>query len=158
MEIHFADKDQTCISVLCLKKDAEVVEEALRSIGFARPALGVSGLPSGEMERMEAAVREKHGRIGQLIKEIEDFAGIRKDLEITADYYRNRADKYQLLGKLPQSKNVYFISGYVPAKTSFPYLPADSPSVHLLSLPSNSAGFHGRAQSRHNMFCSRISF
>ncbi len=118
VEIHFADKDQTCISVLCLKKDAEAVEEALRSIGFARPALGVSGLPSGEMERMEAAVREKHGRIGQLIKEIEDFAGIRKDLEITADYYRNRADKYQLLGKLPQSKNVYFISGYVPAKTA----------------------------------------
>ena len=38
----------------------------------------------------------------------------RQNLKFTADYFRMRADKYEVLGKLPQTENVFFISGYVP--------------------------------------------
>lgn len=111
-----ADRAQTCLAALCLTRDKEAVEEALRSVGFARPSLGMAGLPSQEMERLERAVEEKRRKIDQLSKGIEDYAGARKDLQLTADYYRDRAEKYRLLGRLPQTKNVFFISGYVPAK------------------------------------------
>ncbi len=34
----------------------------------------------------------------------------------TADDYRVRAEKYEVLGKLPQSERAFFITGYAPAK------------------------------------------
>ncbi len=116
VNVFYTDRAQTCLSVVCLKNYQEEVEEALRSQGFARPSLGISGVPAQEMENLEKAVQEKQERIVQLAKSIEDYAGARRDMEFTADYYRDRAEKYQLLGKLPQTKNVFFISGYVPAK------------------------------------------
>ena len=33
-----------------------------------------------------------------------------------SDYFRVRAEKYQVLGTLPQSQSAFFVSGYVPAK------------------------------------------
>ncbi len=118
VNVFYTDRTQTCLAVICLRDDQEAVEEALRSQGFARPSLGISGVPAREMENLEQAVREKQERIAQLAKSIEDYAGVRKDLQLTADYYRDRAEKYQLLGKLPQTKNAFFISGYVPAKAA----------------------------------------
>lgn len=35
-------------------------------------------------------------------------------MKILADYYRVRADKYEVLGQLPQSERTFVISGYIP--------------------------------------------
>ena len=39
-----------------------------------------------------------------------------KNIRILADDYRVRAEKYEVLGKLPQSERAFFITGYAPAK------------------------------------------
>src|SRR5699024_5830744 len=38
----------------------------------------------------------------------------REKLKIVADYYRVRAEKYVVLGQLPQSERTFVISGYIP--------------------------------------------
>ncbi len=40
----------------------------------------------------------------------------REGLKLLADYYRVRAEKYDVLGQLPQSERTFLISGYVPTK------------------------------------------
>ncbi|WP_418700696.1 hypothetical protein, partial [Barnesiella intestinihominis] len=41
---------------------------------------------------------------------------MRNSLKVVGDYFRMRADKYQILGTIPQSQRTFLISGYVPEK------------------------------------------
>ena len=50
----------------------------------------------------------------QIEEEIRGYADQREKLKIVADYYRVRADKYAVLGQLPQSRRTFVISGYIP--------------------------------------------
>ena len=116
-DVHVISQEQnmTYLAVICLKEDAQAVEEALRSEGFARPSLTCEETPSvwqKEQEEQIAACRERNA---ELEKEIKDLAAQREELKIVSDYYRVRADKYEVLGGLPQSERTFVISGYIPA-------------------------------------------
>ena len=65
---------------------------------------------------LEQTCRECKERILEIEKEVRSFAGERKNIRILADDYRVRAEKYEVLGKLPQSERAFFITGYAPAK------------------------------------------
>ena len=118
VDIHIisAEQDTTYLTVFCLKKDAAQAEEALRSIGFAKPSLIIEQVPAKAKEEMEAEISEIQGRIADIEKEVTQLAGSREGLKLLADYYRVRAEKYEVLGQLPQSERTFLISGYVPAK------------------------------------------
>ena len=109
------ENDSTNVFVLCLKEESEEVEAALRAAGFARPSQAVSGVPAREAERCAADIEKQKAEIAGLEEEIRAKAPIRGDLRIVADYYRTRAEKYRLLGTIPQSRNVFFLEGWVPA-------------------------------------------
>ena len=53
-------------------------------------------------------------RMEEIISQIGSFGESRRDLELAADYYRVRLDKYEVLGGLIQSKNTFLLTGYVP--------------------------------------------
>ena len=59
-----------------------------------------------ELEDQIAAAQRRQAACGQE----------RRAFQIAVDYYRTRADKYAVLGKLPQSANTFLISGYVPMR------------------------------------------
>ena len=59
-----------------------------------------------ELEEKIAAAQRRQAACGQE----------RRTFQIAADYYKTRADKYAVLGKLPQSANTFLISGYVPMR------------------------------------------
>ncbi len=44
------------------------------------------------------------------------MASCREELKIIGDYFRMRADKYEILGTLPQSQRTFVVSGYIPVK------------------------------------------
>lgn len=120
LDVHVvsADRDQTYVCVLCGKKDASALEEALRGIGFARPAQIGGMIPKERQERLEqkiAALKEENAK---LEKEIGEYAVDRRDLELVADYYRTRAAKYEVLGSLLQSKKTFVLTGYVLKKAA----------------------------------------
>lgn len=110
------DKDTTYLAVVCLKADEEKVENALRQGGFARPSLGIERIPSEEKKELERQIREFCDGIDNCQKQIARKEECRMDFRLIGDYYRTRADKYEVLGQLPQSRKTFLITGYVPKK------------------------------------------
>lgn len=116
VQIISSDSDQTCIAAVCLKKDVKEFEKALRSIGFSRPAQNIRKIPreyKQELQENAARIAEENEKIESQIKEM---AVARDDLKLISDYFRVRAQKYEVLGQLPQSRDTFFISGYIPQK------------------------------------------
>lgn len=112
--IFSTDRDMTYLGVLVLKEDAAKVEESLRTAGFARPAQPVTKVPAvlvADLEKQSAALQQD---MQNLEAEIKSYADKRKELELIADYYRVRADKYRVLGQIPQSEKTFVLGGYVP--------------------------------------------
>ena len=107
-------QDMTCIAVICLKQEEQRIEEALRSRGFSRIAQSSAKTPVGETEELKQAIKEKENRISQIEQEVIGLAEQREEIYLLADYYRVRAEKYEVLGEIPQSANTFVLSGYVP--------------------------------------------
>ena len=110
------DKDQTCIVAVCLKKDATKLEDALRAVGFARPSQAVAEIPVQQVEEWKNQIQGLKAEVKSLEEQIRAYKDQRKDFEMLSDYYRIRAQKYQVLGDLLQSKKTFLVTGYVPQK------------------------------------------
>ncbi len=111
-------QDMTCIAVVCLKQEEQSVEEALRSRGFSRIAQSSTKTPAGETADLKQKIKENEIRISEIEQEIVQLAEQREQIYLLADYYRVRADKYEVLGEIPQSENTFVLSGYVPKRDS----------------------------------------
>lgn len=92
------------------------VEEALRTAGFAKPSSAVSKIPAQYKEELLTEMKEAQSKAEELGREIASYAASRQDLELISDYYQTRAEKYRILGELPQTKSTFAVSGYVPAQ------------------------------------------
>ena len=116
-----SDKDAVYLAVFCMKADAEAVENALRAGGFARPSHVVKMTPRAAAEKLEKEVERYKEEIVTLTNQIKEKVEYRDALKIISDYYRVRADKYAVLGTIPQSENTFFVGGYI-AEKSLPLL------------------------------------
>lgn len=110
------EADTTYLAVLCLRNEAGKTEETLRGIGFARPSQMMEKVPSEAKREMEEEISKLQSKISDIEEEVKSLAVHREGLELLADYYRVRADKYEVLGKIPQSERTFIISGYVPRR------------------------------------------
>lgn len=113
-----ASKNQTCLVAVCLKTDTPAVEEALRANGFARASFLSRKTPSERIEVLRGKIKELEEDTKNAEERLADLSVNREDLRLISDYFRIRAEKYGVLGGLAQSKNTFFISGYVPKKDS----------------------------------------
>ncbi|MCH1984469.1 V-type ATP synthase subunit I [Ruminococcus sp. OA3] len=113
-EIISTDKDFTYLAVMCIKADRIRVETALRTIGFAFPSQLPRKKPAVVREKLEEEKQVLEMEIQELKQKVTACQDERQNLKLTADYFRMRADKYEVLGQLPQTENVFFISGYIP--------------------------------------------
>lgn len=118
IEIISKDRDATYLTVLCLSEEAGQVEEALRQHGFARPSQVVTQTPVQKKESYEKQIEQLNKMIEEIQQRLIAADAYREDLRLISDYYRIRAEKYEVLGTLPQTKNTFLITGYVP-KESF---------------------------------------
>ena len=106
------DRDAVYLSVFCLKEQAAEVENALRTCGFSRPAMVSEEIPAERKQKLEAQIVQIQAEIAGIKDDINAHAKDREELKIIGDYYRMRAEKYEVLGTLPQSKRTFIISGY----------------------------------------------
>lgn len=115
-DIHIVSSEpgMVYLTVLCMKEDARDVEDALRSAGFARPSHIWDDAPVQEKQELLEQIQDCRKKISQIKEQISTLAREREPLKIVADYYRVRADKYAVLGELPQSHRTFAISGYIP--------------------------------------------
>ncbi|MDO4273942.1 MAG: V-type ATP synthase subunit I [Eubacteriales bacterium] len=110
------DGDQLCIAAAVLRKDAAKLEEALRMQGFARPSQSIRQVPAQEKEKLLSEIERLKKDNQQLEEKIRSLADSREQLRLVSDYFRARAQKYDILGHVPQSKQTFFITGYLPKK------------------------------------------
>lgn len=115
-EIVSAAPQQTCAFIVCLGKYGMQVEAALRSMGFSYPAAPSKRPPAQRAEDLKKRLEAQQKEIEDAKEEIASYAGQRKALLFTADYFSMRADKYRVLGDLWQSPHVFQVTGYIPAE------------------------------------------
>lgn len=108
------DKDQLCVSVLCLKEEAAQVEEALRASGFARPSQAADKVPMEQKDELEDQIEGLKDNIRMTVEKLKSYGTARDNIKLLSDFYRMRSDKYQALGNMLQSKKTILITGYVP--------------------------------------------
>lgn len=113
-EVLSAAQEQTCVFLLCPKRQAAAMEQALRALGFARPAGASSQLPAEEKRRLEDKLTGLRTRETEMARELEALAEKRRDMELVADYFTARADKYRAIGALGHSRHAFLLTGWIP--------------------------------------------
>lgn len=93
--------------VVCLKAQAQELEEALRMQGFARPAQLVSEVPAQELENLKNEVVHIQEESEQIREQIRALHDRKSSLQLLSDYFRIRAQKYEVLGQLRQSESTF---------------------------------------------------
>jgi V/A-type H+-transporting ATPase subunit I len=114
VEIISASQVQTCFFAVCARREAAEFADALRRLGFVKA-------PETDTNPMQAtaALEQKREKIRAQeqanFDRIAAFAPRRQDIEFIVDYFTMRAEKYEVLGTLPQSRRTFLLEGYVPA-------------------------------------------
>lgn len=115
-EVVYTSDMQSCAAVMCLKKDADAVNEALRSMGFVRPTELSDKTPKEIIKENRVRINDLDRLIFKTHKEIADMASEHENINFLIDYLGMRADKYEQFKKVSLSENVLYLSGYIPEK------------------------------------------
>lgn len=118
VEVLSHQPQQSCVFVLCHKDDGSQVGEALRSLGFAYPAVTSPLPPAQQAAALEEEIRKIRQEKEALKLEILEQKDAREGMLLAADYYRAQGEKYKVLGELWQSPHVFYLTGYLPAAES----------------------------------------
>jgi len=116
IDIISTSKEQTCVFVLCHKSNADAVYEALRRMDFSHPGISSGKAPAEQLNEIKQELNEKKKAVAEIEKAIADLAEFRDDLMFLQDFERIRVEKYEVIGRLVQSKNVFILTGYIPVK------------------------------------------
>lgn len=113
-EIQYSENNLTCFVLFAPISQKKMAEDVLRNLGYSRPLTPTSHTPSVKAQRLR-------NRSEQLIKDSEESVEIikslaerREEIKVTQDYFRIRADKYNVINELEHTKHVFVIHGYVP--------------------------------------------
>ncbi|MDF2544036.1 MAG: hypothetical protein K0S47_3754 [Herbinix sp.] len=116
VDIISSSREQTCIFILCKRNMEGFVYDALRDIGFTLPSQMYDHAPYEQLKLLENQIKELQAAIYKAQDEIVSYEKVREDIRLLQDYDTMRADKYEVIGHLLQSKNVFFLTGYIPEK------------------------------------------
>ena len=115
-ELLGTDAEQTCLALLCLRRDREHLEEALRRLGFARTSFRFAETPEEYSSKLAQKAEEEVRRGERAGREISELAVWRDRLRFLEDYYTMQAERYRVQGRLLQSRRTFFLSGFLPGE------------------------------------------
>lgn len=113
-EVVSAGLGQTCVFILCRPSDAPRLEEALKNLGFAYPAVNSKKAPLEKCSELEAKIKALEEAISQKEAAIKSYAGALNALKFICDYFAMRSQKYEVISRLAYSKNLFVLEGFVP--------------------------------------------
>ena len=108
----------TAVFVIAKNSVADKVSENLRIAGFSRPSYVSSYVPSDAEEILRNDIDDQNTKIAEIGDEIEKSVEKARQFKIASDYFNTRAEKYKILGKLPQTGHVFFLEGWVTADSA----------------------------------------
>ena len=109
-------KEQTCVCVLCLKRDAQKAEDALRANGFSLPGLPGDKPPAQEKEDLLEKIRQCQQKAEKIEEELRQLGGQRNGLMLLMDDSALRAEQEKATELSMASRHVFWLSGYLPRK------------------------------------------
>ncbi|MCR5032538.1 MAG: V-type ATP synthase subunit I [Lachnospiraceae bacterium] len=115
VEIISSSQEQTCIFLICSKKDQPHIQDALRRMSFAKPPISDMN-PKEAYDELTRKKDEMRKRENEILEELAGYKDAREDLEFASDYFTMRADKYEIISTLDQSRRTFLLEGYIPAK------------------------------------------
>ncbi|MBR0163120.1 MAG: V-type ATP synthase subunit I [Lachnospiraceae bacterium] len=110
-----ASTEQTCVMIVSHNKDAKEVEEALRHMSFARPAVS-GGIPARMEEDTVKRLSELRKEADETREKIKTYGEKRELVKFAIDFFTLRADKYEVIGSIAQTDKVFVVNGYTTAK------------------------------------------
>lgn len=113
-EILYTSANMTCLTLFTPKKQRELAEKALRTIGFSQPLNPTSRTPQVKMQRQQEKSEDIVQRDENARQEIVELAKYRESICETQDYFVLRSEKYKVLAELDQTKHVFVLNGYIP--------------------------------------------
>ncbi len=113
-EIQHSENSMTCVVIFTPIAQKQMAENALRTLGFARPLNLTTHTPKQKAERLQAKRKELKASSEKAKQEIISYADKRYDIRVTQDYFKIRADKYNVINALDQTKHVFVLTGFVP--------------------------------------------
>lgn len=116
LEVVFASRQQTCLWVVCLEEIARQTEDALREMGFSRPADPAKETPEQCIRAMQLRTGQCEAAAEEARKAIAGFTGCEPGIEFLIDYLTMRREKYEALNRLGMTKHTMILEGYVPEK------------------------------------------
>ena len=116
IQIVSSSKEQTCFYLIALREDAPRIEEALCAVGFSLPASIGRRVPAEERDAIKEQREQANEAIRLAEQEIASFQSLSEDLEMLEDHMRMREEKYGVIEQLMQSKHVFVLSGFIPAR------------------------------------------
>lgn len=108
------DNAQTCVMVVALKEKKEATSQALRTMGFAYPAIMVPYTPMEYKEQLLSEIERYKNEISEEENEILSYNDKRPEIKFLQDYQSIRAEKYEVASSLPQSEHAFVLTGYIP--------------------------------------------
>lgn len=108
-----ANDEQTNVFILCVKSQSEKMSQVLRGLGFVKPPQATTKVPKKKIAELKKRLEQTECKLEEYKKEIIELAVFREDMELVADYFKVRADKYRAIGTLDHSKNTFIVKGYI---------------------------------------------
>ncbi len=113
-EIQFSEPGITNAVIFAPQSQKTMAEDALRALGFARPMSPTHKIPKDKAELLKKKSQRLLEEDKAAQEEIASFDEMRDKIKATQDYFRFRADKYNVINHLDHSKHVFIIEGFVP--------------------------------------------
>lgn len=114
VEIQFSEPKLTNAVIFTPKSQKTMAEEALRSLGFAKPLSPTHKIPKEKTERLKEKSERLTKETEEARAEIAAYDEMRDKIKVTQDYFRFRADKYNVINHLDHSRHVFIAEGFVP--------------------------------------------
>lgn len=113
-EIVSSSDEITCFVLAVPKSMKGRAENALREIGYAKPSFTGDFMPTQRIKELDGQLKQLAADTENAKEKIASFADKRRDIEDARDYFKIRADKYEVIDELDHSNHTFVISGYVP--------------------------------------------
>ncbi len=113
-EIEYAEDNMTCLVLFSPISQKTMAEDVLRTLGFSRPMSPTHHIPKVKAQKLNKKLLDIEEDNAKAVKTIISFADRREDIKITQDYFRIRADKYNVINELDHTRHVFVINGYIP--------------------------------------------
>ena len=117
-ELVFSQNNITCFVLFAPISQKTMAEDVLRTLGFSKPMSPTSHTPKQKAERLNKQLIKIEAENDECIKEIISLADRREEIKTTQDYFRIRADKYNVINELDHTRHVFVINGYIPEEDS----------------------------------------